>query len=265
MHGGSPGILVAAGTSENPSRLYIGGNSATDNYEGVGVFGNSGVTDHLDMGANPLEPLPFPVNPAASQMGNHIEVDFEGNDVSNNYFGLRLTILGGGRYPYAQTGSISANVHKNRFIDNAGYPFAVDEGFVFRGTSGYWTDPNPDITDFPEGFLGYLAAPFITHGPFDGPYSGNLNASFEDNVWSNPNIAPIAPAILTYSNLNVYDPATRVPDPNLVPVYSYMRNSRLNFVDEDSLLSRPGVIRDDLRLYDPFDGAALLNQTRIRH
>ena len=45
VHGGSPGMLFAAGTSENPSRLFIGGNSATDNYEGVGIFGNSGVTD----------------------------------------------------------------------------------------------------------------------------------------------------------------------------------------------------------------------------
>jgi hypothetical protein len=44
-----------------------------------------------------------------------------------------------------------------------------------------------------------------------------------------------------------------------------MRNSRLNFVDQDGLFSQPGIIRDDLRLYDPFDGVALLNQTRIRH
>jgi hypothetical protein len=44
-----------------------------------------------------------------------------------------------------------------------------------------------------------------------------------------------------------------------------MRNSRLNFVDHDDLFSQPGIIRDDLRLNDPFDGVALLNQTRIRH
>lgn len=265
VHGGSPGMLFAAGTTSNPSRLYIGHNSATDNYEGVGFFGDSAVTDHLDMGANPLAVLPYPINPTASQMGDHIEVEFEGNDVSNNYFGLRLTVLGGGRYPYAQTGNISVSVHKNRFIDNAGYPLAVDEGFVFRGTSSYWTDPNPDLTSFPEGFLGAQARPFITHGPFDGPYSGNVNASFEDNVWNNPNIAPLAPVILTYSNLNVFDPATGAPDPSLVPVYAYMRSSRLNFVDEDGLFRQPGVIRDDLRLYDPFDGVALLNQTLIRH
>jgi hypothetical protein len=263
VHGGSPGMLFAAGTSENPSRLFIGGNSATDNYEGVGLFGDSGVTDHLDMGANPLEVLPYPVNPTASQMGNHIEVDFEGNNVSNNYFGLRFTILGGGRYPYAQTGYIRANVQENRFIDNAGYPFAVDQGFVFRATSEYWTNPN--IQDFPTGFLGSQATPFITHGPFDGPYSGNVNARFKDNVWSNPNIAPIAPAILTFSNVDVYDPATGAPDPNLVPEYTYMQNSRLNFVDHDGLFSQPRIIRDDLRLYDPFDGVALHNQTRIRH
>jgi len=263
VHGGSPGMSFAAGTPSNPSRLYIGGNSATDNYEGVGFSGDSEVTDHLDMGANPLEVLPYPINPTASQMGNHIEVEFEGNDVSNNYFGLRFAILGGGRYPYAQTGNISASVHDNRFIDNAGYPFAVDEGFVFRATSEYWT--NPSIQDFPIGFLGSLATPFITHGPFDGPYSGNVNASFEGNVWSNPNIAPTAPAILTYSNLNVYDPATGAPDPSLVPEYTYMRNSRLNFVDEDGLFSQQGVVRDDLRLYDPLDGVTLLNnQTRIR-
>jgi hypothetical protein len=265
VHGGSPGMNFAAGTSENPSRLFIGGNSATDNYDGVGIFGNSAFTEHLDMGANPLEVLPHPINPTASQMGNHIEVDFEGNDVSNNYLGLRFFMLGGGRYPYAQTGYISANVHDNRFIDNAGYPFAVDQGFVFRGTSSYWTDPNPDPTNFPEGFLGFFAAPFITHGPFDGPYSGSVNARFEGNVWSNPSIEPIAPAILTFSNIDVYDPATGAPDPSLVPVFTYMRSSRLNFVDHDGLFSQPGIIRDDLRLFDPFDGGALLNQTRIRH
>ena len=174
-------------------------------------------------------------------------------------------MLGAGKYPYARTGHISANVHENRFIDNFGYPFAVDQGLVFRGASSYWTDPNPDPANFPEGFLGFFAAPFITHGPFDGPYSGSVNASFEGNVWSNPNVAPIAPAILTFSNIDVYDPATGAPDPSLVPVYTYMRNSRLNFLDHDGLFSQPGIIRDDLRLYDPFDGVALLNQTRIRH
>ncbi len=265
VHGGSPGLLFAGGTSENPSKLFISGNSATNNTEGVGVFGDSGVTDQLDMGANPLEPLPYPINPTASQMGNHIDVDLEGNDVSNNYFGLDFTILGGGKYPYAQTGYISANVHENRFIDNAGYPFLLDEGFVYRGTSSFWTDPNPDPTDFPKGYLAFLAAPFITHGPFNGPYSGIVNARFEGNLWSNPTIAPIAPAMLTFSNADAYDVATGAPDPSLVPEYAYMRNSRLNIIDEDGLLSQPGVIREDLRLYDPFDGAALLNQTRIRH
>ena len=265
VHRGFPGLAFSAGTFENPSRLFIGGNSATDNYDGVLIFGNSGFTDYLDMGANPLEVLPRPINPRSSQLGNRIEVDFEGNDVSNNFLGLRFSILGGGRYPYAQTGHISANVHKNRFIDNAGYPLVVDEGFVFRGSSSYWTDPNPDPANFPEGFLGFFAAPFITHGPFDGPYSGSVNARFEGNVWSNPNIAPIAPAILTFSNVDVYDPAAGAPDPSLVPVFTYMRNSRLNIVDHDGLFSQPGIIRDDLRLYDPFDGVALLNQTRIRH
>jgi hypothetical protein len=92
-----------------------------------------------------------------------------------------------------------------------------------------------------------------------------VNASFEDNIWSNPNVAPIAPAMLTFSYIDVYDLATGAPDPSLVPVYTYMRNSLLNFVDEDGLLSRPGVIRDDLRVYDPYDAVALLNQTRIHH
>jgi hypothetical protein len=265
VHGGSPGILVAAGTADNPSRLFIGGNTVTNNYEGAGIFGDSGFTDQLDMGANPLEELPRPINPTASQVGNHIEVEFAGNDVSNNIIGLDLTILGGGRYPYAQTGNINASIHDNRFIDNADYPFVIDQGFGFRSTSGYWTDPNPDPNNFPEGFLGFLARPFITHGSFGGPYSGNVNASFEDNVWSNPINTPKAPALLTYSKNDVYDPATGAPDPSLVPVYTYMRNSRLNLVDHDRLLSRPGVIRDDLRLYDPFDGVALLNQTHIRH
>jgi hypothetical protein len=257
-------MLFAAGTSDNPARVYVGGNTVTYNYEGLGLFGDSIVTEQLDLGANSLEVLPYPINPTASQMGNHIYAEFEGNDVSNNVIGLRFTMLGGGRYPYAQTGNISARVHDNRFIDNSDYPFAVDQGFVFRATwSSYWT--NPDLNGDIDGFLGFLAAPFITHGPFDGPYSGLLNASFEGNVWSNPHTHPIAPATLTFSYIDVYDPATGEPDPSLVPEYTYMRNSVLNFVDHDGLLNQPGVIRDDLRLYDPFDGVALLNQTRIGH
>jgi hypothetical protein len=263
VHDGTPGMVFAAGTPSNPSRLYIGGNTATMNYEGVAFFGSSIATENLDMGANPLEVLPYPINPTARQMGNHIEVEFAGNDVSNNFVGLRFAMLGGAKYPYAQTSNISANVHDNRFIDNSGYPFAVDQGFVFRGTdAAYWTNPNP--ANFPEGFLGSLAAPFITHGPFDGPYSADLSVTLEGNVWKNPGVDPIAPAILTFSYIDVYDPKTGEPDPSLVPEYTYMRNSRLSFDDEDGLLSQLGVIRDDLRLYDPFDGAALLNQTRTR-
>jgi hypothetical protein len=263
--GGSPGIFVGAGTPSNPSRVYIGGNRVTENTGGVTVFGDSSFTDFLDMGANPLQPLPHPINPTKSHVGNHIEVELEGNNISNNYFGLRLGILGGGRYPYAQTGNISVNVHENRFIDD-GFPLVVDEGFVFRGTNSYWTDPSPDVTDFPEGFLAYFARPFITNGPFDGPYSGNVNAILEGNVWENPNITPYAPAILTYSNLNVYNYVTGAPVPGLVPIYAYMRNSRLNFRDGDGVLSQPGVIRDDLREFDPLDGTTRLhNRTRISH
>jgi hypothetical protein len=44
-----------------------------------------------------------------------------------------------------------------------------------------------------------------------------------------------------------------------------MRNSRLNLYDEDGLFSVPGVIRDDLRRFDPLDGTALHNRTRITH
>ena len=263
VHDGLPGMAFAAGTSSNPSKLYIGGNTATNNIEGVAFFGASIATEHLDMGANPLEELPYPINPTASQLGNHIEVVFEGNDVSNNGNGLQFALFGGGHYPYLQTVNMRVNVHHNRFLDNSGYPFSVDSGFVFRGTSEYWT--NPDPADFPIGYLGSLATPFITHGPFDGPYSADLTAIFEDNIWKNPNVVPTAPAILTFSYIDVYNAATGVPDPSLVLEYSYLRNSRLNFVDEDGLLSQPGVIRDDLRLSDPFDGAALLNQTRIRH
>ncbi len=130
------------------------------------------------MGANPLKELPYPINPTASQMGNHIEVDFAGNDVSSNFVGLRFTILGGGRYPYFRTGYISANVHENRFIDNLATR-SLSIRVLFSGPpSNYWTNPNPDVT-LPEGCLGFLATPFITHGPFDGPYSGSVNARFE--------------------------------------------------------------------------------------
>ena len=59
VHDGTPGLVVAAGTQSSPSKLYIAGNSATANYEGVGVFGDSIATEHLDMGANPLEVLPY--------------------------------------------------------------------------------------------------------------------------------------------------------------------------------------------------------------
>ena len=42
--------------------------------------------------------------------------------------------------------------------------------------------------------------------------------------------------------------------------------SRLNIVDRDGLLGRPGVVRDDLRLFDPLDGVTPLNnKTRIYH
>jgi hypothetical protein len=266
VHDGIPGMFIAAGTTDNPSRLYIGGNSATMNQSvGVILAGTSIATDTLDMGANPLEELPYPINPTASQMGNHIDVELAGNDVSNNPVGLRFMMLGADQYPYAQTGNISASVHDNRFIDNSEYPFAVDQGFVFRATSNFWTDPNPDPANFPEGYLGFLALPFITHGPFDGPFSANVSAIFEDNVWKNPTVVPSAPALLTFSYIDVYLPATGAPDPSLVPVYTYMRNSRLNFVDHDGLFSQPGVIRDDLRIYDPLDGVTVLNnQTRIR-
>jgi hypothetical protein len=265
VHDGIPGMFLAAGTPDNPSRLYVSGNSATGNQTvGVIVSGTSNVTDALDMGANPLQVLPYPITPAANQMGNHIEVELQGNAISDNPVGLRFMMLGADKYPYAQTGNLSVNVHDNRFIDNYSYPFVVDQGFVFRGTSVYWL--NPDPADFPVGFWGFLAQPFITHGPFDGPYSANVNAVFDRNVWLNPGIDAIAPALLTFSYTDVYDAATGLPDPSLVSVYTYMRNSRLNIVDHDGLLSRPGVIRDDLRRYDPLDGVTLLNnQTRIRH
>ncbi len=266
VHNGTPGIFIAAGTSSNPSRFYVGGNSATMNQEvGVIVGGTSNALDPLDMGSNPLEILPYPINPTASQMGNRVQVELEGNDVSNNPIGLRFMMLGAAKYPYAKTGNIIASVHHNRFIDNYLYPFAVDQGFVYRSTSAYWTDPNPDPNDFPDGFAAYVAKPFITHGPIDGPYRANVSAIFKRNVWKNSGVDPIAPALLTSSYIDVYDPATGAPDPSRVPVYTYMRNSRLNFVDHDGLFSQPGVIRDDLRRYDPFDGVALHNQTHIRH
>lgn len=264
IHDGSPGVLVAGGTECSPSRLYVGSNSVTANFEGLGVFANSLATEHLDMGANPLEVLPYPINPTASQVGNHVSVEFEGNDVSNNNGGgLTFLMLGGSRYPYSQSGSINAHVHDNRFRDNGGYPLSIHQGFVFRSTSNYWTNPDPN--DFPEGFLGYLAAPFITHGSIEGPYSGIVTASFEHNVWSNVSVTPIAPAILTFSYVDVYDPATGAPDPDLILHYTYMRNSRLNLTDEDGIFSLPGVIRDDLRAFDPLDGTALQNRTHITH
>ena len=261
LHDGTPGLGVAGGSQSSPSKLYVSGNSVTANYEGIGVFGNSTSTARFEMGANPLEVLPEPINPTASQVGNRIDVEIDGNDVSNNDHGLGFAILGAGHYPYSQTGYINASVHDNRFIDNTGYPFSLEEGFVFRSTSAFWTNPDPN--DFPEGYVGFLAAPFITRGPIDGPYSGIVNASFEHNLWSNANVTPIAPAILTWSARYVYDPVTGAPDPGLISHYAYMRNSRLNLKDEDGLFSLPGVIRDDLRPFDPFDGTALQNQTRI--
>jgi Right handed beta helix region len=262
VHDGFPGMLFAAGSASSPARLYVGSNTIDKNNDSVLFFGTSMYTEQLDMGANPLAELAYPINPTVSQIGDHLEVEFEGNEVSNSEIGLRLMILGGGKYPYAQTGNISASVHDNRFIDNSVFQFTIDEGYVFRGTSTYWTNPDPE--DFPAGYLGFLAAPFVTHGPFDGPYSGSVSAVFEHNVWQNPNVTPLAPAFLTFSGTNVYDFNTGEPDPSLVPLYPYMRNSRLNLVDHDGLFSQPGVVRDDLRLYDPFDGVALLNQTRIR-
>jgi hypothetical protein len=261
VHDGVPGIAFNAGTNRNPARLYVGGNSATMNYAGVILSGAAIVTERYDMGANVLEVLPYAINPTSNEMGHHIEVDVAGNDVSNNYLGLRFQVLGVFKYPYAHTADMAIYVHDNRFIDNDGYPFSVDQGFVFRGTNNYWTNPSPD-----DNFFGFLATPFITHGPFDGPYSANVSAIFEHNLWKNPDVAPIAPAILTFSYIEVYDPATGAPDPSEVPVFTYMHDSRLNFVDHDRLFSQPGVIRDDLRIYDPLDGVTVLNnQTRIRH
>src|SRR6266850_1221108 len=167
-------------------------------------------------------------NPTSNEMGNHIEVDIAGNDISNNYYGLRFQVFGAFKYPYAQTANMAVNVHDNRFMDNDGYPFSVEQGFVFRGTSNYWTNPSPD-----DNFFGFLATPFITHGPFDGPHSANVIAIFDHNLWKNPDVTPIAPAILTFSYIEVYDPATGAPDPSAVPVYTYMHDSRLNFVDHD--------------------------------
>jgi len=262
VHDGFPGMLFAAGSASSPSHLYIENNTVANNNDGVLFFGTSIFTEHLDMGANQLAELPYPINPTASQMGDHLEVEFAGNEVSNCEVGLRLMILGASKYPYAQTGNISIRIHDNRFIDDFIYPFAIDEGYVFRSTTAYWTNPDPN--DFPAGYLGLLAAPFITHGPFDGPYSGTVSAVFDHNVWQNPNLAPFAPAYLSFSGITVYDPATGALDPSQVALFPYMRNSRLTLVDHDGLFSQPGVIRDDLRLYDPLDGAVLLNQTRLR-
>jgi hypothetical protein len=257
------GAGVGAGSQASPAKLYVGGNSIVANDDGVILIGNSMATVSFDMGANPLEILPYPTTPAADQMGTRMDVELAGNDVSNNFDGLHLQILGNFRYPYSRTGKINVRIHDNRFMDNSGHPFAIEQGFVFRSTSTYWTAP--DLTNWPAGFFGYFAAPFITHGPIDGPYSGVVNASFEHNRWSNAHVTPIAPAMLTYSNIDVYDPATGAPDPSLVGVFTYMRNSHLNLHDEDGLFSLPGVIRDDLRPLDPLDGTALQNQTRITH
>jgi len=263
LHDGTPGLFVAAGSQSNPAKLYLGGNSITGNYEGLAVLGNSMATEQLDMGANPIAMLPYPLHPAASEMGNRIEVEIEGNDVSNNHVGLRFAILGIFHYPYSETGTINASVHNNRFMDNTDFPFALDEGYVFRSTSSYWD--NPDLTDFPDGFFGFLAAPFVTRGPISGPYSGVVNARLNHNLWSNVNVTPSAPAILTFTYIDAADPSMGAPDPGLFNHYPYMRNSVVNLVDGDGLFSQPGVIRDDLRTVDPLDGVALLNQTRIRH
>ena len=261
LHDGTPGLFVAAGARSSPAKLYVGGNTITGNYEGLAVLGNSMATEQLDMGANPIAVLPYPVNPTYSEMGNHIDVEIAGNDVSSNYVGLRLALLGIFHYPYSQSGHINASVHDNRFVDNAGFPLAIDEGYVFRGTSGYWTHPDP--MDFPDGFFGWLAAPFVTHGPIDGPYTGIANVRLNHNLWSNANVAPTAPALLTLTYIDAADPAAGAPDPNLFAHYPYMRNSRLNLEDHDGLLSLPGVIRDDLRTTDPLDGTTLNNVTRI--
>jgi hypothetical protein len=261
LHDGTPGLFVAAGSQSSPATLYLGGNSITGNYEGLAVLGNSMATEQLDMGANPLAILAYPINPSEREIGNRIEVEISGNDVSNNYVGLRFGILGIMHYPYSRTGNIKASIHNNRFMDNAGFPFAIEQGYVFRSTSTYWT--NPDPMDFPDGFFGSLAAPYVTHGPFDGPYSGVVSALVEHNLWSNDNVSPVAPALLTFTYIDAADPTMGAPNASLFAHYPYMRNSRLNLVDEDGILSEPGVIRDDLRPVDPIDGTALNNRTRI--
>jgi len=127
-------------------------------------------------------------------------------------------------------------------------------------------DPNPDPAKFPESYFGFLAAPFITHGPFDGPSSAPFNATFEFNVWRNPSVVPSAPPRLTFSYIDVCDAAAGAPDASLVAVYTYLRNSRLSFVDHHGLFCQPGVLCDDLRLFDPLDSVTLLNnQTGFRH
>src|SRR5450432_649977 len=122
------------------------------------------------------------------------------------------------------------------------------------------------LRNWGPGRITISVAPGICSGNFETQPTGQTTRPPELlPLVLNTNVVPTAPAILTFSYIDVYNAATGVPDPSLVLEYSYLRNSRLNFVDEDGLLSQPGVIRDDLRLSDPFDGAALLNQTRIRH
>ena len=263
LHDGTPGLFVGAGSQVSPARLYVGGNTITGTHSGLTILGNSMATEQLDMGANPLAMLPYRIDPTDREQGNRIEAEIAGNDVSYNYAGLRFSMLGIFHYPYSQVGTIKANVHDNRFLDNSGFPFSIEAGYLFRGTSSYWT--NPDPFDFPDGFFGFLAAPFVIHGPFDGPYSAVANVHLEHNLWSNADIAPVAPAQLTFTYTDAADPTLGAPDPALFIHYPYLRNSRMNIEDDDGLFSLPGAIRDDLRLYDPLDGTALLNQTRIRH
>jgi hypothetical protein len=93
-----------------------------------------------------------------------------------------------------------------------------------------------------------------------------VSAIFDHNLCKNRDVTPIAPAILTFSHIEVYDPATGAPDPSAVPVYTYMHDSRLNFVDRDGFFSQREVIRVYLRAYDPLDGVTFLdNQTSFGH
>ena len=179
--------------------------------------GNSMATEQLDMGGNPIAVLPYPVNPTRSEMGNHIDAEIAANDVSSNYIGLRFALLGIFHYPYSQGGYINASVHENHFMDNAGFRFTIDEGYVFRGTSSYWT--NPDPMDLPDGFFGSLAAPFVSLGPVVGPYTGIANVRLNHNQWSNSNVASTAPALLTLTYIDAADPAAGAPDPGLFAHY----------------------------------------------